>query len=362
MYAIDCIERIYLFCFFVTIMKPSNKRATIYDIAKALNTTPATVSRALNNNKMISEATKQQVAEMAKKLNYKPNSQAYNLRMGHSQTIGVVVPQININFFSNAIAGIEEVAASNNFTTIICQTEDDFEKEKKAIEALINQNVACIMISLAGRTSDTKHLEEALRQHIPIIQFDRTDETLPTNRVINEIENVVGEIMQHFFEQGYQKIAYLAGPDNVDIFKKRKKAYENSLKKIGLPVIQKNIEHYSLTRASAKMAAKKLLSQSKRPDAILTASDLGALGAWEVAKEMNIKVPEELGICGFSNELYTEIVTPSISTVNQFSLKMGQVATNLFFDSLNKKLTNDNKPVTVIITPELIIRQSSSRK
>jgi LacI family repressor for deo operon, udp, cdd, tsx, nupC, and nupG len=342
-------------------MKPS-KRTTIYDIAKALNITPATVSRALNGNKLISDATKQQVAIMAKKLNYKHNAHASNLRTGGSKTIGVVVPQITINFFSKAIAGIEEVASLNGYTIIICQSDDDFEKEKAAVETLINQNVACIMISLAAGTKSTEHLQEAINNNVRVIQFDRTDESLPTDRVINEIDNVVAEMVQHLFDQGYRNIAYLAGPQNIDIFRKRREAFERNIKKLGFPLVKKNIEHYDLDRDSSRMAARKLLTQKKRPDAIFASSDLGALGAWEMARELGIQIPEELAICGFSNEFYTEIVSPSITTVNQFSQKMGQVAGNILFDSINNKLPNSEKPVTVIVKPELIVRESTCRK
>lgn len=193
-------------------METKKRRPTIYDIAKQLNITPATVSRALNNNKLISTATKNLVADAAQKLNYKPNSHAYNLRTGGSKTIGVIVPQVNINFFSNIIAGIEEVARQHKYNIIICQSDDQFEREQQAIETLINQNVACIMLSLAGGTTNTQHLLEAMEHDIQLIQFDRTDSELPTDRVINEIDNTVHAMIEHLCNKGYQNIAYLAGP------------------------------------------------------------------------------------------------------------------------------------------------------
>ncbi len=169
-------------------------------------------------------------------------------------------------------------------------------------------------------------------------------------------------MMQHLFDQGYKNIAYLAGPQNIDIFKKRREAFERNIKRLGFPLIKKNIEHNDLDRDSSRMAAKKLLMQKKRPDAIFASSDLGALGAWEMARELGIKIPEELAVCGFSNEFYTEIVSPSITTVNQFSQKMGQVVGNILFDSINNKLPNSEKPVTVIVKPELVVRQSTCRQ
>ncbi|MES2775683.1 MAG: LacI family DNA-binding transcriptional regulator [Bacteroidota bacterium] len=340
------------------------KRATIYDIAAVLNKTPATVSRALNNNSRISEKTKKLVADMAKKMNYQPNTVAYNLRTGGSKSIGIIVPDITINFFAKVIAGIEEVASEKKYTTIICQSKEQLATEEEAVSALINQHVACIMISIATGTAQgnySEHLKKAISHNIKVVQFDRTFDGLKTDRVINEVEKVTEKIIEHFVDQGYKNIAFLAGPQDLDIFRNRKAAFEKCIQKFKLPNPKQNIATYELTRESARTAARKLLSQKKRPDAILASTDMGALGVWDVAKEMELHIPNQIAMCGFSNDFYTQLVSPNISSVNQMSLEMGRAAANIFFDSLNDANQKTKKPRTVILESEVIVRASTLR-
>ena len=335
------------------------QRTTIYDIAMHLGITPSTVSRALHNHTYISLQTRKKVQQAAKKLNYKPNATASNLRTGGSKTIGVIVPQVTINFFANAIAGIEKVASSNGYNIIICQSDDNYEKEKQSVETLIRHNVACIMLSLAGGTKNTDHLQDAIRNNVPVVQFDRTDEKLDTDRVINDMDEIIYQLVKHLYDQGYKKIAYLGGPDNITIFRRRKIVFRKSLKKIGIPIIKEYFKKYNLTTASAKEAASHLFTLKSKPDAVFTVSDFGAMGVWQVAKEKGIAIPHKLGICGFSNEPYTAFVTPSITTVNQFSREMGMRACELFLESVAQP---KRKPRTIIIKPELLIRESTERR
>jgi len=342
----------------------TTKRATIYDIAAALNKTPATVSRALSNSGRISAATKKLVADMVKKMNYQPNSMAYNLRTGGSKAIGIVVPDITINFFAKVIAGIEEVASESKYTTIICQSKEQLIREEEAIETLINQNVACIMISIASETAkshQSDHLKKAIANNIKVIQFDRTIENLKTDRIINEVDKVTEKIIEHFVAEGCKNIAFLAGPQDLDIFKNRKEAFEKCIEQHKLPHPKQNIAYYELTRESAREAARKLLSLKKRPNAILASTDMGALGIWDVAKEMSLHIPNDIAIFGFSNDFYTQLVSPNISSVNQMSMEMGRAAATIFFDSLTEVGKKSKKPRTVTLDSEVLIRASSQR-
>ena len=218
------------------------------------------------------------------------------------------------------------------------------------------------MLSLSGGTKNILHLKEAIQNHIPVIQFDRTNNSLKSPRITNEVKSIVHSIMEHFYQQGYRNIGYLAGPQNIDTFRIRKETYEECLQLFNLKIDKSNVEPYDLTRDSAKTAAYKLLTKKNPPDAILAASDMGAFGVWEIAKKLGINVPEKLGICGFSNEFYTEIITPSITTINQFSTEMGRIAAQTFFESINKaEKGGNNEAKNIIINPELIIRESTSR-
>jgi len=335
------------------------KRTTIYDIARELQITPASVSRALNDNPSISAATRQLVKKTAQKLNYKQNVHASNLRTGGSRTMGVVVPRINNNFFSSVIGGIEDVARRKGYNVIICQSDEDTVREKAAVDTLINQNAACVIISLATTTTNVNHLKDAIRHHIPVIQFDRVDEDLKTMKVLNDNEHAVIDAIKHLAEQGYTKIAHITGPQNINIFRERKQAYEAGLKACKLKGSKSWIMEDCLTVEKAKDATLKLLDSKNPPDAIFAAADLAALGALEAARERNINVPRDLGICGYSNEPYTALTTPTLSTINQNSFQMGRTVANMFFD----RDEETSKSLQVVrIDASLIVRQSSSPK
>jgi LacI family transcriptional regulator len=342
-------------------MKPK-KRITIYDIAEKLNITASSVSRALNNSNHVNEATKKLILKTAAELNYKRNNIASNLRMGKTKTIGVVVPRINQNFFSNVIAGIEDATYQRGYNLIITQSNESRDKEVKCINTLMNQHVDCIVISVSVESDDHSHLKNVIDQGIQLIQFDRVADELETLKVINDNEHASMEAVVHLIKQGYKRIALLEGPQNLSIFSQRKTGYLNALKKFNIPVIDELIIENAWTKELGAKATRKLLSLPEPPDAIFAStSDFSALGVLDVAHDMHIKVPSQLGICGYSNEPFTEITTPSITTVDQFSVHMGKTIANLYFEEMENKEVVIT-PKVISIKPQLIIRSSTKRK
>ncbi|MBV8388692.1 MAG: LacI family DNA-binding transcriptional regulator [Mucilaginibacter sp.] len=342
-------------------MKPK-KRTTIYDIAEKLNIAASSVSRALNNNSIINEETRRLVHATAAELNYKVNTLASNLRKGESKTIGVIVPRINQNFFSNVIAGIEEASYKKGYNLIICQSNELREKEIQCVNTLINQHVDCIVISVSAEGGDYAHLQSVIDSGIQLIQFDRVAKELETLKVINDTEQISMKAVSHMIEQGYKRIALLEGPQNLDIFKQRKEGYLKALKKHHMPVNDELIVENAWTKELGAEGTKRLLNLPQPPDAIFAStSDFSALGVLEVALAMGIKVPSELGICGYSNEAFTEITSPSITTIDQFSIDMGKTIAELFFKEMGKDASS-RKPKTIRIKPSLIIRASTNRK
>jgi LacI family repressor for deo operon, udp, cdd, tsx, nupC, and nupG len=340
----------------------SKKRTTIYDIAQKLNIAASSVSRALSNSSHVNEATKKLVLKTADELNYKRNNLASNLRKGQSKTIGVVVPFINQNFFSNVIAGIEDASYQKGYNLIICQSNELESKEIKCVNTLINQHVDCIVISLAADSSDHRHLQNIIDNGIQLIQFDRVADELETLKVINDNEQASFEAVSHMIAQGYKRIALLEGPQNLHIFRQRKTGYLNALKKFDMPILDELIIENAWTKELGAKATRKLLSLARPPGAIFAStSDFSALGVLEVASAMGIKVPSELGICGYSNEAFTEITSPSITTIDQFSVYMGQTVANLYFQEMANKDT-EVVPKTISIKPKLIVRSSTLRK
>jgi LacI family repressor for deo operon, udp, cdd, tsx, nupC, and nupG len=349
------------FSIFTKVMK-QKKRVTIYDIAERLNLTASTVSRALSNNRYVNDATRELVLKTAAELNYKRNTLASNLRKGQTKTIGVVVPRINQNFFANIIAGIEHSTYQKGYNLIICQSDELHEKEIKCINTLINQHVDCIVISVSADSYNYDHLQNVIDQGIPLIQFDRVAEELETLKVINDNEQASFEAVCHLIGQGYKKIALLEGPQNLNIFRQRKNGYLKALKKFNIQVNDTYVVENAWTRELGAAATKKLLSLPDAPDAIFAStSDFSALGVLEVANDMRIKVPSQLGICGYSNEAFTEITSPSITTIDQFSVDMGKAVANLYFDEMENAEASVI-PKIISIKPKLIVRGSTSKK
>jgi len=345
-------------------MDLKKKRVTIYDIARALNLTASTVSRSLNNNSRINEDTRKLVIAKAREMNYRANSLASNLRKGKSQTIGIVVPRINQSFFSNVIAGIESITNEKKYNLIICQANESHEKEVKSVNTLINQHVDCIVISISAEGGDYTHLQNVIDHQIPLIQFDRVVDEVESLKIVNNNEEASREAVEHLIAAGYKKIALLAGPQNLHIFRDRKAGYIKALRAHKIPVNNNLILDAGSNNENDADLIRKLLTLPEPPDAIFASrDDFLALGVLEVANDLNIKVPEQLGICGYSNENFTRITTPSLTTIDQHGVDMGKTIAQTYFDGLDDKSDETAVDVkTISIKPQLVVRASSQRK
>lgn len=339
----------------------NGKRVTIYHIAKELGMTGSYVSRALNDHPAVSKKVKDLVKKKAAELNYRQNSQAANLRQGSSKTIGVIVPHINQSFFSEAIAGIEEICFENNHSLIICQSHESFEQESKAIETLIHQNVDCILISISAETQSPVYLKEITKHNIDLIQFDRCLDSVESFKVLNDNKEASNKAVKKLISEGYSKIAFIGGPNHLGVFRDRKEGYLEAIKEAGLSIPYNFIVDNSLSKEMAIKVASELLALREPPDAFFAVSDHQSLGIVKVAHTLGIKVPEQLGIFGFANEAFTELITPTLSSINQKSKELGKSSANLYFKNIlpGNIIVEDTAPK--IIKSELIVRQSSSR-
>ncbi|MDE3742826.1 LacI family DNA-binding transcriptional regulator [Maribacter polysaccharolyticus] len=336
-----------------------SKKTTIYDIAKALNITAATVSRALNNNPRISEDTKKLVLETAEKLNYKQNRLALALKSGKSKNVGVVLPLINRNLFSNVIRGIEEELNPMGYNVIICQTHDEEKKEADIIQNLLDAQVDGIIISIARYTKNTKHLEQILKKNIPLIFFDRKLEIKGSSSVTLDDFRGAYEATQHLIEQGCTRIAHFTVDRSVDIYKKRFDGYKQALINNGIDFNEDYVIALESKIESGKEAAKKLMALKNPPDAIFSASDLGALGAIQYLRGIGIRIPQDFCVVGFSNEPFTQFMELTISTVDQAPILMGKTAAKVFLEQMkSEKVTIERR---MVLSPSLKIRKSSSR-
>jgi LacI family transcriptional regulator len=336
-------------------------QVTIHDIARMLNISASTVSRALSGNPRISRSTRDKVKKLAEKLNYQPNVVASNLRTGKSRTIGIVVPHINRNFFSNVIGGIEETASNADYRVIITQTYESHEKEVENIKALINARVDGILVSVSGGTKTYNHYELVKKRGIPLLFFDRTIDEIKTSRVMIDDFRAAYKAVRHLIEEGFKNIAHFAGPQHINIYRERFTGYQEALKEGGILFSEEFLFIDNLTEKKGWKAAEKLMKLKNRPDAIFSASDISALGAIKYLKEKGYRIPEDMAIVGFANEPFTSIMEPGLTSVDQKGYLIGVTVANLFFEEILKP-SESGLFKKIIIEPELIIRESSLKK
>ncbi len=336
------------------------RRITILDLAKKLNTTPSTVSRALRGYPGVSKSMRKAVKSLATELNYHPNSVASGLRKGKSYTIGIVVPHINRDFFSNVISGIEDVAFKNGYKVVICQSHDNEEKEKQYIKTLVSARVDGIIVSIGMNSNSCAHFVQVLNARIPLIFFDRVCERLDVSRILNDDFEGSYKTVSHLIEMGYKNIAYFSGPAHLNVYRDRKNGYFKALEDNDISLDESLIIHHELSREAGWRDMKKLMKLKNKPDAIFSSSDYSALGALLFLRENNIMVPEEVGVAGFSNEKFTSLVDPALTTVDQLSNEIGTFCAKQFLEEVEMK--NENYiPRKVILNPRLIIRDSTRR-
>lgn len=341
-------------------MAKKNK-TTIKDIANVLNISAAAVSKALHNDDRISEKTKKAVREVAKKLNYQPNHLASALRSGKSKLVGVIVPKTNSNFFAATLHNIEEVLNEKGYNIIITQSDESFEKECKNIDTLLYTQVDGIIASMANETIDLSYYEKIKAAGIPLITFDRGENDLNVDYIGIDDYNSSQVIVDHLVEQGCQRIAHIGGFKRTRIFNNRIRGYIDALTKYNLPIEEELLIESNLTIEDGREKMLELLALKNRPDAVYVAGDYAALGALQVLKEENIKIPEQIALVGFGDEPFANMVTPSLTSVNQHSYKIGRIAAETFLDyvDLDKIQQSLNK---IILDAKLIVRDSSLKK
>jgi LacI family transcriptional regulator len=331
---------------------------TIHDIAKKLKISASTVSRALNNNPIISEATRERIKKTAAEMGYRPNILAANFRTKKTNTIGVIVPYINRHFFSSVISGVEEVAYKNGFAVTISQSNDNFEKENKIAHTLFANRVDGLILSIGMKTTTFDHLFLFSDRNIPLVFFDRVVDEIQAHKIVVDDFGGGYRATKHLIDQGAKRIAHIGGPLNLKIYQNRQEGFYKALKEAGLEIDESLIINNNLTRTDGTNAVKKLLQNKELPDAIFCANDTTALSSIICLREKGIKIPDKIAIVGFSNEPFTELVTPSISTIKQPGFSMGKKAAELIIDQIHHKKANPDFE-TITMPTELIIRSSS---
>ncbi|HYE55715.1 MAG TPA: LacI family DNA-binding transcriptional regulator [Chitinophagaceae bacterium] len=337
--------------------------ATIKDIAKALNLSTSTVSRALRGSYEISPETKKMVLEYAEKINYRPNPIALSLKERRSRSIGVVVSEIANNFFSQAINGIESIAYNRGYHVIISQSHESQEREMVNVQHLASRSVDGLLVSLSSETTDLSHFRQLHEKGLPIVFFDRITNEIETHKVM--ANNTLGAFhaTEHLIYNGYKRIAHITNSPSLSITRERLEGYRQALEKHNIGFneqLVKYCDHGGMIADEVDEAFNKLFSGRSKPDAIFTAGDRITTVCLSHYRNSRKKIPD-VAMAGFTNTNLADLFYPSLTTVRQPALEMGQVATELLIQMIESK-----RPVTQFETrmldTELIIRDSTKPK
>lgn len=335
----------------------NNKKITLQDLAQKLHTSPSTISRALQNHPRISSEMKKAVAELAEQMNYHPDPVAHHLRTGKGSVIGVIVPRIDRTFFASVIGGVERLAREAGYSVIISQSNESYENEKAAVKAMLAKKVDALAVSLAAETIDYSHFTPFLSGNIPLVFFDRTPEKLFVNKIhINNFDAAYNSVV-HLLQQGCRAIAHLAGPQTLNVYRDRLNGYRQALADWGVPFIPSRV-YEAITLETGRLAALQMLSKSNLPDGIFSAGDFSAMGAMHILREAGISIPEQVAVVGFANEPFCDFVEPSLSSVDQLTLPIGEEVASLLLKEMDTPAA-ERLPRTVELIAHLIVRNSS---
>ncbi len=333
---------------------------TIKDIARVLNVSVSTVSRAFNDRYDIKQETREVVLKKAKEMGYKPNPIAKKLLQKHSFNIGVIVPEFINSFFPEVIIGIQDVLCEKNYQVIIMQSNESAELELANIISMENNMVEGLLISLSKETKNIDCLERLIKDRFPIVLFNRINDALPVSKVVFNDYKWALFATEHLIEQGYKKIFHFAGPTHLMLIKNRIKGFKKAMEKHKIPYGKDQIIETGLLIEDGEKAMETLIARGNIPEAIFATNDPTALGAIKILKKHGYSIPEDVGIVGFSNSKMAEVVEPALTSVAQPTYQMGRAAANLLLEQLTSIV--HKSPETVVMDGKLIIRNSSLRQ
>ncbi|RZJ23603.1 MAG: LacI family transcriptional regulator [Acinetobacter sp.] len=333
-------------------------QVTIIDIAKELNISKSTVSRALTNNPNINRATKEKILDLAKKLDYQKNMMAISLITNTSNTIGIIVPDFITSYFPNIIIGAQNVASRLGYSVIISQSNESFETEVENANVMLANQVDGILVSVTRETKTFDHLKVFQRKGIPIVFFNRICEEMIVPKVIVDDYEGAFNAVEHLIEIGKKRIAHFAGPKSLSISNKRLNGYNDALIKHNIEIDQDLIIHTDRGLENIPDQLLALLKLEMPCDAIFAFNDPTAVEIIKGLKKLKVRIPEDVAVVGFSNDFVSEIIEPSLTTVSQPVKQIGETAAQLLIDQINRDV-KDWKAVTKVLNTTLIVRNST---
>lgn len=343
-------------------MSDSEKEITIYDIAKKLNISAATVSRGLMDHPSVNANTKQRVIEAAQSMGYRSNHLASNLRKKKSNIIGIIVGNLNSSFMSNVIAGVEKVLSEAGYNLIISQSLDNIAKEINIAQAMYNNRVDGLLVSLAYDTENADHFESFVKRGIPLVYFDRVWPHPKCPGV--EIDNVKAayDITEHLIKQGCKRIAHVTAYKLSSVAADRFKGYKQALDDKHVVFEEDLVIKTELTLQAGIKAAHTILGMPNRPDGVFVTNDACAVSCMQELKRHGIRIPEDIAFAGFNNDTEASIIEPNLTTVNYKGLDMGELAAKILINRLDNSKYDLPVDQKLIQEAEVIVRASSLKK
>ena len=339
-------------------MATNKHRTSLKDLAQELGVSIATVSRALRSSPEIGQDMQMKVKELAKRRNYRPNPFAQSLRKEAPRVIGVVVPNLVTHYYAAVLDGIEDEASKAGYSVISANTHEDTDAEIRAIDNFISLHVEGIIACLSQNTTDYSHFEEIANMGIPLVFFGRTCLTDRFSSVTANGDEAAFKATQHLIDTGSRRIAFIGGPNHLDMVKRRKHGYLEALRENRIPIDRNLVACEKIDYEWALETTTNLLQQAERPDAILAFNDIITFAAFTAIKQQGLRIPEDVALIGFTDDVHAQYVTPRMSAIEDQSHLMGQTACQLLLKTIN----GDLKIYRKIVPQKLVIRDTSARK
>ncbi len=335
----------------------NNKEITIYDLAERLNISAATVSRALNDHPAINKKTKRKVCEMAEAMGYRKNHFATGLRIQKTNTIGVIVHDLNSDFIASVLSGIEKRMASEQYIIIIGHSSGSIEKEIANANNLFHNRVDGLIVSVASDTVDLSHYDLFIEKGIPVVFFDRVRKDAPGIKVIIDNQKAAYSSTEHLIQQGCRRLMHITGDLAQNVYADRLNGFKKALADYNLSYEPGQLLVTDLDEKAGKEVARQVMDMKPGPDGLIFANDLCAAVCMKTLNAGGIKIPEDIAIVGFNNDIISRLVEPQLTTINYTGTEMGEVAANNLLAQLNGRF--ERSDYTVILKSQLMIRGSS---
>ncbi len=335
-----------------------HQSVTIKHIAAALNISISTVSRALHDAYDVSSETRRKVLELAEQLEYNPNPFAVSLVKHETKIIGVLLPEIATPYFSMVVKGIQDVAYNAGFNVMFFISDESLEREKLILKKLSVNSLDGLLVSVSIETNTSEHIQKLMEKGLPVVFFDRVLKDIHTSKIVQDDYHGAFNATVHLIQQGYKRIAHLAGPMNLDNAQQRAQGYLDALTENNMEVRKNLLIYSSFSQEDGVRDMSKLLGLKPLPDAIFAVNDRKAIGAMIALRRYGYKVPEHIGIISFGNTPVSEVTTPPLSTVEQNAYEIGTKSCQLLFAHIK---TPTIEPQTVVMPSKLVIRESSLR-